>query len=280
MSRDFVSDWRLLSSPLRVLPDFVLAGETKCGTTSLYASLVLHPDVFAADRKEPNNFIDYPRSRLFCAQHYPTVLARTWQTRVRKRSFRTGEASAEYLSHPDVAGNVAAVCPDARLVVMLRNPVQRAWSDYQMFRRAGAETLEFADLARRSVAWLGDASFAPLVAPLRRVRHHPLRYVLKGLYAQSLAPWLERFARDSFLFLRSESFFADPGATLARVHAFLGLEPHEQQEFPVRRAGGYAAGPDAESVRLLARFYQPHNQALYELLGEDLGWDAEPLADA
>jgi len=274
MSRDLASDWRLLTSAFRVRPDFIVAGETKCGTTSLYYYLTRHADVFAADRKEPNNFIEYPRSRIFCTRHYPTVLTRLWHARVRGRTFRTGEASAEYLSHPDVAGNVAAVCPGARLVVMLRDPVRRAWSDYQMFRRAGAEALEFPDIVRRSLAWLGDEDFSALLPALARVRHHPLRYVLKGLYARSLAPWLERFDRKALLVLSSEAFFADPGRELARAQTFLGLEPQSWDDYPVRREGGYGEEPDAQSVAALRAFYRPHNEALYRLLGEDFGWEA------
>jgi len=269
--RDLRYDFRLITSPLRVLPDFVIPGEAKCGTTSLYRYLQRHPNVYGADLKEPNNFISHPDSRLYCAAHYPLRLTRWWQT-VRGRHFVTGEASAEYLSKPGLAERIARMLPQARIVVLLRDPVVRAWSDYQMFRARGMEPGNFDEIANRSIRWLSDPDLAPLVDAARSATHTPLRYVLRGLYANSLQPWLEQFGEARVLVVCSEDLYRDPAAVLASVLAHLGLPQAELGPYDVFKKGEYREQLSPDTEALLREFYAPANQALYDLLGRDLRW--------
>jgi hypothetical protein len=269
--RDLRYDLRLLTSPLRVLPDFVVPGEAKCGTTSLYRYLQRHPDVFAADLKEPNNFISHPDSRLYCAAHYPLRLTRWWRT-VRGRPFATGEASAEYLSKPGLAERVARMLPQGRIVVLLRDPVARAWSDYQMFRSRGMESGDFDDIVKRSIRWLSDPELAPLVDAARSAAHTPLRYVLRGLYVESLRPWLEHFGEDRVLVVCSEDLYRDPAAVLAQVLAHLRLPRTELGPYEVFKKGVYREQLPPDTEARLRAFYGPSNEALYALLGRDLRW--------
>jgi hypothetical protein len=270
--RDLRHDLRLLTSPFRVLPDFIVPGEAKCGTTSLYRYLLRHPDVYAADLKEPNNFIRHPDSRLYCAAHYPLRMTRWWHLRVRRRAFATGEASAEYLSKPGLAQRVARMLPEARVVVLLRDPVARAWSDYQMFSARGLETRAFEELVERSLRWLSDPDLAPLVDAARHLERSPLRYVLRGMYAESLRPWLEHFPAGRVLVIRSEDLYADPGVVLPRVLAHLDLPAADLGPFEVFKKGEYRDAPAEQTAERLREFYEPGNRALYALLGQDLRW--------
>lgn len=270
MNRNIRNDWRLASAPLRMLPSFVVAGETKCGTTTLYRFMTRHPGILPADVKEPNNFIEYGASPLFCRQHFP-LRATAMLRRLREPRVITGEASAEYLSKARVPEAVAAVVPDAKLIVMLRDPVRRALSDYQMMKKAGREPEEFAVCMRSGIRWLSDPSLSRLVDIAARADLPPLRYVTKGCYARSLEPWLKLFPRDRFLFLLSEDFFKDPAAVYRQVFRFLGLRDVDVGPVDALRKGeGGALDPALESE--LRAFYAPHNRTLAELTGLDVNW--------
>lgn len=278
LGRDFKKYFRLLTSPLRVRPDFIIPGEAKCGTTSLYRYMMEHPDVFPADRKEPNNFIQYPQSMVYMKSHYPLMFGKIVREKVFSRKFVTGEASAEYLSRPRVPRHIAALLPDVKLIVLLRNPVTRAHSDYQMLKRRGLIQEPFETIVRRGIEWLSNPGLAPLVEAAAEAEHNPVRYMRKGLYAESVARWLECFPRESFLFLKSESFFDDPQKTLKAVFDFLGLPGHRLREFDVKRKGEYDAPIDPALAEEMAEFFRPHNERLYGLLGEDFGWEREARA--
>jgi hypothetical protein len=260
-----------------MLPDFVIPGETKCGTTSLYEYLVQHPDIWSADTKEPRSFASpkFARVPAFTQLHYPYALAAEAARRVRRRPVVTGEASAEYLSNPTVARTIAEMVPDVKLVVLLRNPVTRAFSDYQMKRAEGYVHEPFETIARRSTSWISDPSLAPLVDAAAREEHCEIRFVVRGLYARSLRPWLDAFPIGQFLFLKSEDLSKDPAGVTRQVFRFLGVADRDIVDVRPRRTGGYDALPRADELRRLRDFYAPHNEALYGLLGRDLGWEAE-----
>lgn len=275
VNRDINKYYRVLTSPLRVRPDFIIPGEAKCGTTSLYRYMTEHPDVYPADRKEPNNFIHYPQSMVYMKSHYPTLFRKVVREKIFRKRFVTGEASAEYLSRPRVPQYVSALLPDVKLIVLLRNPVTRAYSDYQMLRSRGVVNEPFETIIRRSIEWLSDHRLASLVEAAAEVEHNPVRYVRKGLYAESITHWLKCFPRDNFLFLKSETFFDEPQKALDAVFDFLGLPGHRLREFDVKRKGEYGAPIDPALAEEMAKFFRPHNERLYALLGEDLGWERE-----
>lgn len=260
--------WRMLTSPLRMRPDFIIPGEAKCGTSSLYHYLTQHPRIRRADVKEPNNFLDYGGSPLLCRQHYDLAWHR-WTGAL------TGEASAEYFSKPRVAPVIAAALPDVKVVILLRNPVTRAFSDHQMFFKDGRDTVPFDESVRRSLAWLADPALAPLVEAAGRTNHNPARYVARGVYLPALRAWQACFPPDRLTVLRSEDLFEEPQRVTDGVFRFLGLPPHPLSDVAPRKRGTYRAPAARETLRALADFYRPHNEALYHHLGRDLGWEEE-----
>ena len=277
LQRDLRRDWRLLTSPFRVLPDFIIPGETKCGTTSFYHCLTQHPDVYAADVKEPRNFIDHPQSYLFCRCHYPLVSTKIYHKTFRSKRFLTGEASAEYLSQFNVPKNISSLLPHVKLIVLMRNPVFRAYSDYQMFRNAGTVSESFDQIVTQNIAWLSDPRLKPLIHAASQVVHNPIRYVMKGLYARNIKHWLRFFPKDQFMFIKSEDFFRDPQRILDEVFDFLGLRGFRYERFPKKRVGQYNAPMAEETMQRLLEFYRPHNEELYELLDKDFEWEKETL---
>jgi Sulfotransferase domain len=165
------------------------------------------------------------------------------------------------------------VIPHARLIFLLRDPVVRAWSDYQMFRKFGSDTEDFSVTVRRAVRWLDDASVLPLVDAAARRAHHPSRYVLCGWYARALERWFEVFPRKQCLVLISEEFFANPAAGMSAVLQHLGLPTKQVSDLPKSRDGGYADRMPADTEQELRDFFAPRNRALAALLGRELPWE-------
>lgn len=274
-ARDLSRDFRLLTSPIRMLPSFVLPGESKCGTTSLYRYIVSHPNVFPCVRKEPKNFIQYPQSLLQCRSYYPTLIAKWGANLIRRGCVISGEATAEYFSHPDAAKTIRSLLPDLKIIVLLRNPVHRAYSDYCMFRSRNKVSMSFEEIVDKSLRWLKDDSIVDLVQPALRTEDFYLRFIARGMYADSLSRWQTEFPGEQVLILKSEDLFDRTRVTMNQVFEFLELDPVSVGESDIKRKGDYDHGMGSAMQRRLRSFYAPYNAQLYRLIDRDMEWDEE-----
>ena len=270
--RDFSTDLRLLTSPLRVLPDFVIPGEAKCGTTSFYRYLLQHPSITGSDRKEPKNFIEYPHSRLYCRSHYTTYISRIIRQIVKFRKELSGEATAEYFSRTLVASRIRRLVPEVKIIILLRNPVQRAYSDYQMLKRIGAVEESFRRCVERSVEWLKTPSLSDLIDAAMESEHFYLRFVARGIYVSSIVTWMENFPEKRLLILRSEDLFEHTESLMDKSFNFLGVKNYKVRIEEVKRKGEYQIDMDGDVKTMLGEFYQPFNERLYEVIGRDMNW--------
>lgn len=259
----------------RVLPDYLIIGVAKGGTTSLCGWLNEHPFVSPAARKEVHFFdYEYHRGVDWYRSNFPLEEKRREFAAENGEPFLTGEASPTYISHLWAPHRVAKLLPDAKLVVALRNPVDRAYSHFQMTRREGYEPFESFEEA---VAAEEDR----LAPETERLQSNPRyyswwlgswSYLERSRYAEQLERWLELFPREQFLFVRSEDLSAEPARTLDTVHEFLGLPPHRRAEYPHLHTAEYDGIPADTRLRL-AEYFRPHNERLYELAGIDFGWE-------
>jgi len=256
--------WRLGTAFLRARPDFILPGAPKCATSSLYDWLGGHPMVRRATRKEPANFIHYPTSELRSRMHFPL---RTSPTR-----FLTGEASVEYFSHPLAAENIQAIFPDVRLIFILRDPVQRAWSDYRMFVESKAETVDFEILVESSIRWFKNPETRPLINSALKNAFSPVRYLANGLYIEILSRWLRYFPREQCVILFREDFLTRPKFVQERVLKHLRLPMTYSAPFPHSRKGNSSEKMRAETKELLTDFYREPDDQLEDFLGIQLPW--------
>lgn len=264
---------RVLTGPLRPLPDFVIIGAQKCGTSSLYRYLAEHPQVAPAVGKEIHYFDwYYHRGVNWYRGHFPTSLERALFRARTGRTLLTGEASPYYLVHPHAPARLRALMPQARLIALLRDPVDRALSAYHHQSRNGEETLAIGEAFD-----VEESRLAPELTRLARDpsynshAHRKFSYLTRGRYAEQLERWLALFPRHQLLVLRSEDFFERPDAVFGEVLRFLGLPDWQPASFPRFNAAEYGAMDPAIRERLVSYFAAP-NAALYTLLGRDLGW--------
>ena len=263
---------RMLNAGSRPLPDFLIIGAQRCGTTSLYRYLDQHPQVIGAAPSKGVHYFDvnHERSLRWYRAHFPTE-----RTRERAGSGAvTGEASPYYVFHPHGPDRVRAAVPNVRLILMLRDPVVRAFSQYQQEYARGfedAETFEEAlDLEPGRLAGERERMLADPGYDSPALQHHA--YVARGEYAPQLEAWRARFDPAQIHVIVAEEFFADPAAAYRGVLDFLGLpmpaRPPQFKAFNARPAGGMAV---ETRERLAAGFAEP-NRRLEELLGRQLAW--------
>jgi hypothetical protein len=265
------SAFRAATASMRALPDFLIIGESKCGTTSLYDDIVGHPSVLSAAVKEPHFFSTrYQRGLNWYRAQFPV------EWRMRRGSgtdrIQTGEASPYYLSHPHAAHRIKSILPGVKAIAMLRNPIDRAYSQYQHEFRKNRETLSFEEaIAREPERLKGELERMIRDENYNSPEYRRHSYVTRGIYVDHLRTWLTHFDRAQLLIIKSEAYFAAPEKTLSEVLAFLELPLHQPRRYAKRNVGRYAPIP-ADLRQRLVDYFAPHNAKLYELVGVDYGW--------
>jgi len=188
--------------------------------------------------------------------------ARTWFQDAGQAQL-AGEKSTDYLESAAAATRIAAALPDVKLIFILREPVSRAYSNYLWSRMNGLETLDFEAAIR-----LEDQRERELPPRLRFAR--PFSYVSRGMYAELLREYFDRFPRQNILVVRFEDIIDAPGPLAERVHRFLGVEPRplDADGLGVINPADRPVDdmPDAARRELTDRYAMP-NQELMRLLG-------------
>lgn len=268
------SGYARLTSRSRLFPDYLIIGTQRGGTTSLYRYLARHPAHARALTKELRFFdLNWGRGVGWYRSRFPSRRYRDLVRRTRGLDLVVGEASPDYMFHPHAPRRVGEVLPAAKLIVLLRNPVDRAYSHYWHQFRRGHERLSFEEaVAREPERLAGELERTQREEDYVSYERHHHSYLARGAYADQLPAWMELFPKDRFLVERSEDLFEDPGAVFGRVLEFLGLSPGGPGTYEQFNAFTQDS-MDPETRERLEEHFRPHNRRLYELLGRDLGWD-------
>lgn len=240
-------------------PAFLIIGAQKSGTTSLFRYLCQHPDILAPLKKEID-FFDrhWSRGWRWYATHFP----------LRRPGKITGEASTNYLFHPACPARVRLCLPDVRLIVILRDPVLRAFSHYQHERRGGNESRPFTEALTADTDAVREAHRQLAAGEIDESWVHLHRsYAERGHYAEQLARWREQFPLEQLYVTAAERFYEQPAQVCAEIFDFLGVP--RRQVAPTRRhnAGRYSmAIPEADR-----RWLEAYYSGLSETLARDYG---------
>ena len=230
------------------LPDFVVIGAGRSGTSFFYRLLNQHPHVQPAAKKELHFFdLLFDEGAEWYRLWFPEPMLVDGRTTI------TGEATPTYISLPLVPERMAEVVPQARLIAMLRNPVDRIYSAYHHRVRTGRESRTFEEVIETDLA---DGS---------------LKLLSKSTYVDHLVRWPEFFGDEQMLVLKSEDLFERPQETLETVLAFLDLPDWQPEIWESGKKGRYDR-MDPATRRRLEEYFEPHNRRLYDYLGRDLGW--------
>lgn len=276
----------MTTSRWRPPPDFLVIGAKRGGTTSLYRWLLGNPQVLpmvpsarllplAEDIKGAHYFdTEWHRGDTWYRSHFASERARRSAEHALGRPVVTGESSPYCLFAPRAAERAAATVPDARMVVALREPVDRAWSHWKEQRRRGSEPLDFpAAIAAEAGRLAGEEQRLAADDRARSDAHESHGYVRQSQYVDGLRRWLGHVAREQVLVVWSDALYRDPQPTYDAVCRHLRVESTPLRDLRARNAAAGAPVPPELRASLAAGF-APYDAALRDLLGGPLGWDA------
>ena len=246
-------------------PSFIIIGTVKGGTTSLYNYLTLHPSILPAIQKEVNffnrNYIFQKGLKWYLA-HFPQI--------PQNLNLIAGEASPNYMYYQGAAKRAFKCLPEVKLIVILRNPIDRAISHYYMARRLGQEkrSLEAALAEEVNIIKSIPQSSFEAVNFLQK----PAGYLRCGFYVYFLKQWMNLFPREQVLVLKSEEMYENPAATMKQVFDFLGVPNYQLSEYKNYFYGSYSR-EEEEIHNSLSPLLQSHNQRLEDYLGMKFNWE-------
>jgi hypothetical protein len=263
---------RIVTSPIRQLPDFIVIGVQRGGSTSIFRNLVQHPCIIPT-KKEIHFFdLNFNKGVRWYRSHFPSFLYKRYLEKVHKHSCVVGEGSPYYIFHPHAPKRILKVVPRVKLIVLLRNPISRAYSHYHHEVREGRETLSFEEAMDREEERLsGEIEKMYADENYSSFNHRSYSYLSRGIYVDQLKVWMSLFPKEQILILKSEDFFQNPPAIFNQIVEFLNLPTWELKDFKKYNDAAYSK-MDTHLKRRLADYFNPHNQRLYEYLGGDFGW--------
>jgi hypothetical protein len=235
--------------------DFIVAGAQKSGTTALHHFLEKHPNITMGDQQEIHFFDD---EAMFVAQvdyeqlhkHYPLVAPSTV----------AGDCTPSYIYYEPAAERIWKYNPKIKLLVLLRNPVERAFAHWNMQRFKGREPLDFFDAVREEKTRIAGA-------PPKEARR--FAYIDRGFYAQQLERLFKLFPREQVKVVKFEEFNDKQRETLVFIFSFLGLEPPRSVRSKDRNVVPYERAMNWEERILLYNLFADDIAKLEQMLGWD-----------
>lgn len=264
-----------LTGGLHVLPDFYIIGTQKGGTSSLYEYLLQHPSIEPCISKEPSYFDQYySRGLNWYKVCFPFKLHKFYKEKIKKIKFLTGEATVRYLDHLYTPSRIKKVTPNAKFIVMLRNPIYRALSQHTRVKAFGRDPLDFEEAI--------DVEESRTKNEFEKMLHDEnyfsdsyfrYAYLKRGIYLDGLKNWEKVFPKDRLLIIQSEEFFKDPEKIYHQVLDFLELPTHNLKIYRVVGRVNKNRKIEPKLLSKLTEYFRPHNEELYEYLGRRFDWD-------
>lgn len=255
-----------------MLPDIVIVGAQRSGTTTLFRLLSDHPQVVRPTMSKGMAYFDlnYERGPRWYRAGFPLRPSSSGRAAHRRRM--TFESSGYYMFHPLAAQRIATDLPEAKVVVMLRNPVDRAYSAHRHELRRGFETEEFeAAVALEPSRTAGEADRLRADPSYHSFEHQHHAYLGRGEYAAQITRLFDTVGRERTYVMDADEFFRDPGVEFSRLCTWLGLE--EPPPGPAEVWNAQPREPMTEAMREeLMRHFEPFDAELARLLGRTPSW--------
>jgi len=254
-----------ITASSRVLPDFIIAGTVRSGTTSLYYNICEHPSVLEAAYDEIGFFdsnynlgIDWYRSMFPTHKEIEIV---------RKNSGYaiTGEDTPFYFWKKEACEKIFESLPNIKIIIIFRNPVDRAYSNYNLGVRENTEKLTFEDAIDDEIEFLKNHTYRETVDSRRS-------YLTKGMYENQIKPWLDIFPRKQIHLLSTECMEKNPQETLMKIFEFLEIPAYSIKNPQKQKFAKYEKMNEKTRKKLL-EFFKPHNENFFKIIEERFDWD-------
>ena len=236
--------------------------------------MIQHPAIKPALTKEINFFNwSYDKPQNWYSAHFPTKLKKKFSKNVFKKSFLTGEATPLYLFNSQVPKRMFETIPNVKIIVVLRNPVDRAYSHYHdLGVRLGEEKRTFDDAIRSELKILEEKNYVTTDYD-GNFTDRLYQYVVRGIYFDHLKIWMDVYPVKQFLILKTEELEKNPSEILNSVFKFLSLHNYDKINFEEKHNVSKYEPMSDSSRRILKEFFKPCNKSLYEFLKRDFEWD-------
>lgn len=249
--------------PDRQVPDFIIAGAPRCGTTWLYEILSAHPQIqMAVPRQpEPKFFLKDDLYEKGMDWYLSTYFSG------KDRSVKIfGEKTTNYLEGGiKVAERIREHLPKVRLVFVFRNPIDRAYSNYRWSKMNGFETLSFKEAVKTE-----EERVRNLSPELQRIQ--PYSYLSRSVYAGHLKAFMDCFPKDQLHFIKYEDMISGPQPVLNKLCKYIGVEPFKNtitdHNYP-NQSQKEDIGISPELRSSLASYFEPFNKQLGQMIGEN-----------
>ena len=260
-----------LSSPLRVLPKCFVIGVVRSGTTSLYHYLGQHPCIGPSAYDEIGYFDEnYHLGINWYKSLFPTKFTR--DKIIKKHGkFLTYDVTPFYIYNPLVTRRIFESFPQAKIISNLRNPIDRAYSNYIIMLQDGDTTKTFEEIVKMEMNEI-DKSKSKLNDESYIVDTFYENLLARGFYANQLEVWFEKFQKNQLLMISTEDLAQKTDQVLTKVFEFLDLPYFKIRDFTKQNKREYPPMKD-ETRKLLIEFYKPHNEKLYSLINQHFDWD-------
>ena len=287
--------YRKITSRFRMLPSFLIIGGSRSGTTSLFAHLIEHPNIIPGSMKEVYFFQYFTNNKTsFYRSQFP----------IKRKNLITCDSTSSYFVHPLIPARVHKLLPSAKLIVILRNPVERAYSEFHYTVALGLELTEnFEDVIKSELKRIEIGNKKPeLKIENTNYKHFTFSHLRDGLYAQHLERWLKFFSKEQLLVLHTKDLYTNLDQTLSETFEFLNLPKyqienrieknkidkirplagHEQNVYKnidskTRTLFNVQNYPEMkpETRKFLQDFFRPHNEKLFKMIGKRFDWNDE-----
>jgi len=265
--------WRYITAPFSVLPDFLIVGAQRSGTTTLYRNLIQHPLILPCIRKEVHYFDRYYNcDENWYRGHFPTFHQMQRLELKYGQKPITGEATPNYMIDPSTINRIAKTIPDARLIVLLRNPVDRAFSNYHMNIRKGNEHRSFEEVLESDPVLSAESVENIMSDPSSWYGKRKKNLLQRGLYVYQLEDLYMRFPKENILVLQAEQIFKNESKIFSEIINFLDLPDFKPKEFIRSKSHEYDPMNPVTRNRL-ADFFGQYNEQLSKMLGRRFDWD-------
>jgi len=265
--------FRTITCPIRALPNLITIGTSRGGTESLYHYIRHHPSVAVSSKREIYFFGKDPHYDVglnWYRTFFPTSIYKKFFNKTHKNNLIIYEGTTDYLFQPKSPERILKTLPNVKFIVMLRNPVERAYSQFYHNIDDGFEDLDsFEEAIKLEPKRMEKLSNDGLEHSI--YNHHA--YLKRGIYAYQLENWFKIFPREKFLIMKTEDLKKDPQKIVNKIYDFVDLPHLKIQECLNRNIAHYPKPINSDTRKELIDYFKPHNEKLYKLLNTNFDWD-------
>ena len=259
-----------ITFPFRVLPDFFVIGVGRSGTTSLYYYLDQHPSIVKSSYDEIGFFDDNFHLGLSWYRSMFTTIFTKFLIKLKTKYFMTYEVTPWYVRRPWTARRIKKIFPNIKLIIVLRNPIDRTYSHYHLstqndekrdFKVVIKEDMK--NISQWNITEKNDSYFSNQVQNSKLAR---------GFYYEQIIPWFELFSKEQIMIISSEDLASKTQSTLREIFSFLELPIYDIKNTEKVNVSKYSK-MDQETRNLLIDFFRPYNEKLFEYLNREFDWN-------